>query len=83
MRTNKRPAHICQDLHVAFAELGIAWKHCGPYNYKCRATVRSRSRPDKSVVRIQCHLHSCAVVSVCVGLDCGTKFYIVVFMVWH
>lgn len=49
MRTNKRPAHICQDLHVAFAELGIAWKHCGPYNYKCRATVRSRSR-DKSVV---------------------------------
>jgi hypothetical protein len=53
VRTNKRPAHICQDLHAAFAELGIAWKHCGPYNYKCRATIRAaRLQPEKSAVRV-------------------------------
>lgn len=51
VRTNKRPANICQDLHNAFAELGISFKHCGPYNYKCRATVRAvRLMPEKSAV---------------------------------
>lgn len=49
VRTNKRPPHICQDLLNAFRELGVAWKHSGPYNYKCRVNLYA-SRQNEKVI---------------------------------